>query len=186
MFVVARLVITACLLMPSMWIYKVLLFITEIYSLFTDVFTDKFKIAYKNRMVICGNEYHHYFINGNEFVICDDTTRPDNNVIHKILHTRNDILYASLIVLGIEYDITHDMRKFMCYFNDSDNGQVSWTKVLVYCFRYYSSEGLFDRDSTLLITYNDEGMTEIVTSTFELQDYDFCINLDHSIVHQKI
>ncbi len=125
--------------------------------------------------------YYNYHLDGVDFLITDET-KPDYKDVEKILKTRNKILYANLKVLDVEYDITHDMRKFVYYYGSNDNSndhKVPWIAVLDYCFRNYEGEDdivLDDTNSELTLTFNDDDMTEVSLKPTELDGKYFNLN----------
>lgn len=158
--------------------YKILLYMTRLYLYFR-YDTNTKKVTYKTKSKLNDKEYHHYYIDGKEFVICDNGNNYGNDSdgfddIHSILNEKSKVLYSSLTIRGIEYDITTDIKKFALYFTKAKRS-IEWSNVLEYCFSKYNKPGLFDEGSELTILYNDDDMTEFVIYTKSVQFTDFFI-----------
>jgi hypothetical protein len=99
--------------------------------------------------------YHHYFYNGQEFIVMDKSIvdRPD---LLEILKDRNEILLVHISIDSRIIDITEDFKKFACYFNKYT---CNWNYVLDYCLSRYSQASIFGTDDAIQIHYNNDELT---------------------------
>ena len=154
--------------------YRVLRFVTDVF-LFT---RDKFAIGtnyiqYIKTDNLHGRDYHHHHYDGHDFIVVN-SDKTDLYHVHDSLLYKNDVVFVNVVINNKQFDITHDIRRFVCYFRNKR--LVDWDTVLIYCFKDHDDTGLFDKSTKVEIHYNDDEMTSEILSIDQLLKYKFGIN----------